>query len=167
MAVDMSYNANIHLKQTPTMDNAFGFYANSTEYEVLAAQMAAVIYARTQFSVIANSAGVLSVINMAAMTGWIIFSCADAASNASFAITSGGLAGQELNILNRGAGSTVSVRIVFSGCSVTGTLSGNLSSISIEASAASYAYIKLVAYANESWQVAYKSGAGAIERPSA
>jgi hypothetical protein len=166
MPIDMAYDLNIHMKQAPS-DNAFGFYQGGTEYEVLAKHMVGVVYARTAFSVIANSAGVLSVINMLSMTGWIIFSCADAASNASFAITSGGVIGQELNLMNRGIGSTVSIRIVFSGCSCNGTLSGNLSCISIRGSAGSYAFMKLVCVADDSWQVALKSGVGAVENPSA
>ena len=105
-------------------------------------------------SIIANSAGVLSVINLPTGQDIIIFSLADAASNASAWLTSETLVpGQRRTIITRGAGAAASVFLSMSGISVVGTLSGDISSIHITHSATSFACLKLLATDTGEWSI--------------
>lgn len=156
-------------------DGSFDFYGDSLS----GTQLKSLLYSPTQFSVIANSAGVLSVINLPS-EGYIFFSIADAASNASAWFTSlTGQPGQVLYLVMRGVGSTGSVYISTSGVSIVGTISGDLSSISIQNSGiyrvgastgvallSGFGYLKLLCTASDEWSVLEKAG-GVVERGSA
>lgn len=109
-----------------------------------------VIYNAVNTVVIANSAGVLSVINLPVSAGIIIFSIADAASNASAWLTSGVKAGMRLLMVTRGVGSTGSIIVSTSGVSIN---DGRVSNIAIHNSADSAAAIELVGVADEEWAV--------------
>lgn len=110
------------------------------------------LYGNMQATVIINSAGVLSTVNIPSYHGLIIFSIADAASNASAWLTSC-FKGQELIIMTRGAGSTGSVFISMSGPTCYGFASGAISSIDIMNSAASAGFIRLIATDDDEWSV--------------
>jgi hypothetical protein len=100
-------------------------------------------------SIIANTGGVLSVVNLPHV-GTIILSIADAASNASAWLCSGVKAGQRLVIITRGIGSTGSVIISTSGVTINDT---RVSNISIRNSVDSMAIIELVGIGDEKWAV--------------
>ena len=114
-----------------------------------------VIYNAVNPVVIANSAGALSVINLPISVGIIIFSIADAASNASAWLTSGVKAGMRLLMVTRGIGSTGSVFVSTSGVTINDE---RVSSISIHNSADSAAAVELVGIADEEWAVVSTSG---------
>jgi hypothetical protein len=126
-------------------DGYFDFFG----YTVTGDQLKALLYNAVAVSVIANSAGVLSTINLP-NAGVIIFSMADAASNASAWLTSGVQAGQRMVITFRGVGSTGSVKISTSGVTIN---DGRCSNISIRNSADSNAVIELVGIGDEKWAV--------------
>ena len=114
-----------------------------------------VIYNAVNPVVIANSAGVLSVINLPISAGIIILSIADAASNASAWLTSGVKAGMRLFVVTRGIGSTGSVIISTSGVTIN---DGRVSNIVVHNSADSAASFELIGVADEEWAVASTSG---------
>lgn len=156
----------------------FDFRFTSSNNTLSAAQMRALLWNQVQFSVIANSAGVLSVLNLPS-SGYIIFSIADAASNASAWFTSiGNIPGQVMVLFMRGVGSTGSVFISMSGVSVVGTISGDLSSISLQNSGifrvgastgvgllSGMGFLKLLCTGADEWSVIEKTG-GVVERGS-
>ena len=127
-------------------------YFNVAGSDLTGAQLKSMLYDNLTPTVIANSAGVLSTINLPA-AGIVVFSIADAASNASAWLTSGASIGQTLTLYMRGVGSTGSIYISMSGVTLIGKTSGELSSISLQNSAASAAYVKLVATADGTWSI--------------
>lgn len=114
-----------------------------------------VIYNAVNPVVIANTAGVLSVTNLPISVGIIIFSIADAASNASAWLTSGVKAGMRLLMITRGVGSTGSIIVSTSGVTIN---DGRVSNIVIHNSADSAATVELIGVADEEWAVASTSG---------
>lgn len=142
----------------------YAYYFTSSSNEVSAAQMRALLWNQTQFSIIANTAGVLSVTNLPS-AGVIIFSLADAASNASAWLTStGGIPGQIMQLMVRGGGSAASIYISMSGVSLVGTLSGDVSSFSLQTSATSNATIRLLLTDTSEWSIIDKSSGSVVER---
>ena len=129
-------------------DGKFSFFGN----EVTGENLNAILYGAMQNAVIANSAGVLSVLNIPANTRLVIFSMTDAASNASAWLTSQVKKGQQLTLVTR-TGLVASVFISMSGVTLIGTYSGSLSSISLQCSAASQAYLHLLATADDTWSI--------------
>lgn len=151
---------------TLTAKDGFSFYFKDSSQAMTAQQMLSVLWAKTQHSVIANTAGVLSVTNLPSV-GTIIFSMADAASNASAWFTSmAGVVGMQLILFMRGVGSTGSVYISTSGVSIVGTTSGDISSISIQNSAASSGRLTLVCTDTDEWSIMDKSAVGIVEQAS-
>lgn len=132
-------------------DGYFDFYGDTVTGESLRAQL----YNAANPVIIANSAGVLSTINLPISAGIIILSIADAASNASAWLTSGVVAGQRLVIVTRGIGSTGSVKISTSGVTIN---NGRVSNIVIHNSADSAACVELLGVADEEWAVISTSG---------
>jgi hypothetical protein len=150
------------------METGFELNLTTTSNPVSAAQMRAQLWNPAQFSIIANSAGALSVINLPS-AGYIIFSIAQAASNASAWLTSmAGIPGQVMHLMMRGAGVVGSVYISMSGVSVVGTHSGDISSISLLNSVAteSMGYIKLLCTDTDEWSIVERRGQ-VVERGSA
>lgn len=136
-----------------------GLYLVSSGNTITASQARALLWNPTQFSIIQEStgagSGVLSVINLPS-AGFIIFSMSDAASNASAWMTSmTGIPGQRMILLIRGGQSAGSVFISMSGVSVVGTLSGDLSSFSLQQSAThvSQGYVELLCTAADEWSI--------------
>ena len=130
-------------------DGLFDFFGSTITGQILFN----VLYSRSIRQVILNSAGVLSTVNLPADTGYVIFSIADAASNASAWLTSGAKQGQRMTLMTRGAGSTGSVRISTSGVTIKGLLSGDVSTISLHTSAGSHAMVELVCFTDGEWAV--------------
>ena len=121
--------------------------------EITGENLKAMLYAKLQYQVIANSAGVLSTLVVPSYLGLVIYSIADAASNASGTLP-GCLAGQEMVIITRGAGSTGSIRLsVPTGVSVYGLMSNTLSVIALNNSNLSQAYVHMKAIADDTWAV--------------
>ena len=125
--------------------------------EITGENLKAMLYAKLQYQVIANSAGagsgVLSTLVVPSYIGLVIYSIGDAASNASGTLP-GCLAGQEMILITRGAGSTGSIRLsVPTGVSVYGLMSNTLSVIALNNSAGSQAYVHLKAIADDTWAV--------------
>lgn len=120
------------------------------------------LYTESQRTIIANSAGVVSTINLP-ITGYIVFSLADAASNASAWLTSGPVAGQKMILTMRGVGSTGSVYISTSGVTIIGTISGEVSSVSLQNSANSMGVLTLQCFTDGEWSIVEKFG-GVVER---
>ena len=129
-------------------DGKFSFFGN----EVTGETLNALLYVAAQNQVIANSAGVLSTVNIPANTRLVVFSLADAASNASAWLTSQVKKGQRMTLVTR-AGLVASVFISMSGVTLIGTFSGALSSISLQCSAVSQAYLDLLATADDTWSI--------------
>ncbi len=148
-----------------TESGYFQFNIDGTDFELTGLQLKTVLFMAGQTQVIANAAGVLSTTNLPSV-GLIVFSIADAASNASAWFTSGALAGQILEITTRGKGSTGSVFISTSGVSLVGIMSGDLSSITIYNSTNSHAYLKLKSLQDDEWSVLDFNGANVVEHPS-
>ena len=144
-------------------DGNFDFFGTGT---LTGQQMRSLLYPKAQFSVIANSAGVLSAFNLPS-AGYIIFSIADAASNASAWLTSAPSPGQTMILLMRGLGSTGSVYISLSGVSLVGKITVNLSSISIQNSVGSSGWVELLCTAAGEWSILRYSPAGVVQRGSA
>jgi len=138
----------------------FEFYLGASTTKVSAAQLRALLWNQTQFSIITNTAGVLSVINLPS-AGVVIFSLTDAASNASAWLTSiAGVPGQVMEIITRGADAVASVYISTSGVSLVGTKLGDLDSFSIQNSDAteSMGYVKLLCTAPTEWSIVDRRG---------
>lgn len=140
-------------------------YFNVANNDVTGAQLKSQLYDNLTATNIANAAGVLATKNLPS-AGVIVFSCADAASNASAWFTSGASIGQELIIFTRGVGSTVSILISTSGVSIVGTLSGDLSSIIIHTSANSHAWLHMKACEDGAWSIISKNYITVIEQGS-
>lgn len=129
-------------------------YFNVNSNDITGDQLDKFVQQRALQSIIANSAGVLSVINLPTGQDILIFSIADAASNASAWLTSETLVvGQQRTLIARGVGSVGSIFISMSGISVVGTLSGDLSSIHLTCSATSFACVKLLATDTSEWSI--------------
>ncbi len=157
----------------------FEFDIDGVLTTITGSQAKALLFYGGQVQVIANSAGVISTINMPSV-GYIIYSIADAASNASAWFTSiAGTVGQVLTILMRGVGSTGSILMSTSGVSLVGLISGDLSSIRIQNSGiyrvgastgvallSGMGYIRLLCTAADEWSVIEKTG-GIVEQGSA
>lgn len=135
-------------------DGYFDFFGTT----VTGQQMYNQLYSPLQNAIIINSVGALSVINLPADTGYIIFSITDAASNASAWLTSGAKEGQELTLMTRGGGSIGSVFISTSGVTIVGLLSGDVSSIQMHQSAASQAFVKMVCFTDGEWSIIETTG---------
>lgn len=97
--------------------------------------------------------------------GFIVFSIATGVTNGSARMFSG-LAGQEVIIVTRGAGNNCSVKIFFSGAAAADALSGAqcvgtggafLSSIDINTSAASHAFLRLKCFTAGTWCILDKN----------
>lgn len=142
-------------------------YFNVNGADLTGAQLRSLLYVGLQTSVIANSAGVLSVVNLTS-AGVQIFSIADAASNASAWFTSGPVAGQKMFLMMRGAGNAGSVFISTSGVSLVGTISTDLSSISLQNSAdiSSVGKLWLECFSDGEWSVVNRSLSGVVEQGS-
>ena len=132
-------------------DGILDFYSDEVTGEEAHRQL----YRGVNSVVIANSAGVLSTINLPISAGIIIFSIADAASNASAWLTSGVKAGMRLFIITRGIGSTGSIIISTSGVTIN---DGRVSNIVVHNSADSAASLELLGIADEEWAVVSTSG---------
>ena len=132
-------------------DGYFDFYGDTVTGE----EAKGVLYNAVNPVVIANTAGVLSVTNLPISTGIIIFSIADAASNASAWLTSGVKAGMRLIMITRGIGSTGSIIVSTSGVTIN---DGRVSNIVIHNSADSAATVELLGVADEEWAVVSTSG---------
>jgi len=132
-------------------DAVLDFYSDEITGEEAHRQL----YRGITTAVIANSAGALSVINLPISAGIIIFSIADAASNASAWLTSGVKAGMRLFVVTRGVGSTGSIIISTSGVTING---GRVSNIVVHNSADSAASFELLGVADEEWAVVSTSG---------
>jgi hypothetical protein len=142
-------------------DGEFKFY----DTDFTGAQLRNINKSALNKTIFINSAGLLSANGGSAPPvlpsdhGLIILSIADAASNASARLGSAKV-GEILTIITRGGGSTGSVKILlsgatdgFSGVSVFGLTSGGLSSIDMNNSATSQAYIKLQCFTEGTWEV--------------
>jgi len=132
-------------------DAELDFYSDSITGE----QARDILYRATNTAIIANTAGVLSVINLPISAGTIVFSIADAASNASAWFTSGVKAGMRLFLVTRGVGSTGSIIISTSGVTIN---DGRVSNIAMRNSADSAASVELRGIADEEWAVVSTSG---------
>jgi hypothetical protein len=142
----------------------FDFYLTSVNNTLSAAQLRVLLWNNTTFSTIQEStgagSGVLSIINLPS-AGMIVFSMSDAASNASAWLTSmNGIPGQRMILMIRGGQSQGSVYISTSGVSLVGTLSGDLSSISLQQSAAveSQGYVELICTDTDEWSILNQRG---------
>lgn len=157
---DSTYqNTKVHLPQgggtlSVDSDGKFSFFGT----EVTGQQLYNLLYSPLQNTIIVNTTSVLSVVNLPANNGTIIFSIAVSADDASAWLTSGAKEGQELIMMTRGACSTASVFISMSGVSVIGFISGDVSSISMHCSAASQAFIRLRCLDDDCWSVMELSG---------
>lgn len=142
-------------------DGEFKFY----DEDFTGAQLRNMTIGNFNQTIIINSAGVISAAGgssppvIPSDQGLIIFSIADAASNASARLCSG-KTGQILTIITRGGGSAGSVLILVSGATsaisgviVNGLNSGALSSIILHNSSNSQAYIKLQCTTEGTWEV--------------
>lgn len=127
-------------------DGYFDFYGDTVSGE----EAKGLLYNAVNPVVIANSAGALSVINLPISAGIIIFSIADAASNASAWLCSGVKAGMRLVLVTRGIGSTGSILISTSGVTING---GRVSNIRLRNSADSVGVVELLGIADEEWAV--------------
>lgn len=130
-------------------DGLFDFFGNQITGQI----MANLLYNRSRSQIIINSAGVLSTVNLPSDVGLIVFSIADAASNASAWLCSGAKQGQRVILMTRGRGSAGSVKISPSGVTIIGLLSGNLSSFNLRCSNASQALVELMCVSDETWAV--------------
>ena len=164
-------------------ESNFEFFFN--DQTISADRMLNFLIGRTRWSVIINSAGTLSNLGgttnppiLPSMMGYIVFSLADAASNASARLHSA-KAGEDLVIMMRGIGSTGSVIIYFSGnaaglsgVAVIGQSEDALSRIHINNSATSFGFIRLIGVEDGVWAVVdagQSRGTGACvdEQPAA
>jgi hypothetical protein len=128
-------------------------YFSMNGNDVSGNQLDKFVQQRAQQITIINSAGVLSTINLPTGYDLIIVSVAAAASNASAWLCSETLAiGQKRLLLFRGD-SVGKVFLSTSGISVVGTMSGEISSISITNSATSFAWIQLLATDTSEWSI--------------
>ena len=153
---DTYQNAKINLPQDADRldidsDGYLDFYGDAVTGE----QAKGIIYNAVNPVVIANTAGVLSVTNLPISAGIIIFSIADAASNASAWLTSGVKAGMRLFVVTRGIGSTGSIIISTSGVTINDE---RVSNIVVHNSADSAASFELLGVADEEWAVVSTSG---------
>lgn len=140
-------------------------YFNVASNDLTGQQLNDLLYLQTQKSIIANSAGALSVINLPSTYGLIQFSLATAASNASAWLTSSPRVGQELILQMLTDNSVASVFISTSGCTIVGTRFVDCSSISLQQSAASNGFIRLKCFTAGAWSIVERNGATA-ERSS-
>lgn len=154
--------------QTDTLfaddDAIFEFYDGSNAHNASGKDMFAQNYVPAQVQVIADSAGVLSVVNLPISVGVIIFSTAQ--SNASAWLTSGPVQGQVLEMFVRGTESTGSVFISMSGVTMVGTNVMDLSSISLHASTNSMGYVKLICTTDGQWSIATSERLTVLQRSS-
>lgn len=132
-------------------DGYLDFYGDAVTGE----EAKGVIYNAVNTVIIANTAGVLSVTNLPISVGIIMFSIADAASNASAWLTSGVKAGMRLMLITRGVGSTGSIIISTSGVTIN---DGRVSNFAMRNSADSAAAVELLGIADEEWAVVSTSG---------
>jgi len=152
---DTTYQTGIALKQG---GDSFLFYGE----EITATQAKAVFdngLLAQKVSVIANSAGVLSTVNIPNV-GIVIYSLAAAASNAS-ALLGSCVAGDEKILIFRTTGAVASVIIstLTASILIRGFLSeGNISSIQARGSAASNPIIKLLGIGTDSWAIVDTKG---------
>jgi hypothetical protein len=142
-------------------DGYFNFAGN----RVTGQQLNDALYLPLQKTIIANSAGALSVINLPSTYGVIQFSLATAASNASAWLTSSPRAGQELILMMLADNSVASVFISTSGCTIIGNRFTDVSSLSLQQSAASNGFIRLKCFSAGVWSVIERNGA-TVERVS-
>lgn len=147
---DNTYTTDIAIKQGA---GSFLFFGN----EVPAANAQAILYNQIRTQIIANSAGVLSTLSIPTDVGFVIFSLATAASNAS-AYLGSCIAGEEKTLFFRTTGAAASVFFsTDTGITVYGWL-GQISSINAHGSAASNPIIKLRAIADDTWAVVDTTG---------
>lgn len=138
----------------------FEFYLGDSTTNLSAAQLRTLLWNQTQFSVITNTIGVLSVVNLPS-AGIIILSIATGATDTSAWLTSTtGIPGQVMEIFIRGAGHDCSCYISTSGVSIVGLHSTDVSSFSLQGSVAteSMGYIKLLLTAANEWSVIHRRG---------
>ena len=137
-------------------DGEFKFF----DIDLTGAELKYLIWSKTYQTVIANTAGVLSVVNLPS-AGVVMFSIAAAASNASAWMTStSAIVGTEMILMLRGAGVVGSIFVSMSGVTVLGLHSAGLSSLKLHNSVAavSQAYVKLLCTATDTWSVMDKRG---------
>jgi hypothetical protein len=133
-------------------------YFKLYDEDVTGQQLKTAIFPQTQITVIVNSAGVLSTVNVPSEHGLVIYSVTDSATAALAQMTSC-KKGQQLVLMGRGGGSTASIVIsTLTGVTMIGILSGNLSTIDFQYSSNSQPYVKLVASADNEWSVVETSG---------
>jgi hypothetical protein len=133
-------------------------YFNVDDTDLTGAELKTNIYTALQATIIINSAGVLSTINLPSQHGYVVLSITDAASNASAWLQSC-KKGQVMVVMGRGAGSIGSVLIsLITGVSLVGLISGDMSSISFHMSANSQPFIRLACLSDNEWSVIEKAG---------
>lgn len=156
METDKSYQAKIGIEQGAERlfvreDGEFKFFDESVTGE----ELKYLVWSKTFQTVICNSAGVLSVVNLPSC-GTVIFSIVNTAmSNGSACLTStSAVVGTEMLLLLRGVGNNAKVHVTFSGVSVRGRLASNdLSSIELYGSTNSTASMKMVCTGSSEWSV--------------
>jgi hypothetical protein len=141
---DQNNNTNIALEQG---GDAFFFY----QERVSAESLKALLYKKTQVQIVANSAGRLSTISIPDV-GFVIFSLATAASNAS-AWLGGCIAGEEKVLYFRTTGAVASVFISMDASVTLWGPIGLVSHIHAHGSAASNPVITLRGIADDTWAV--------------
>ena len=135
-------------------------YMKFFDQDLTGAQLKYLIWSKAYQTTIINSAGVLSTLNLPSV-GVVLFSIADAASNASAWLTStSAIVGTEMMLLMRGAGVAASIFVSLSGVNLVGLGSGALSSLRLHMSATtiSNAYVKLLCTAADTWSIMDKRG---------
>ena len=139
-------------------DGYFAFYSGDTAFKIAGDDARAVVYAQAQNTIIINSAGVLSTTTIPSLQGLVVFSIADAASNASAWICSC-KTGQRMTIMTRGGGSIGSVLLsTLTGVTMIGLLSGEISTINLHQSAGSHAIIDFISTDDDEWSVIGTAG---------
>jgi hypothetical protein len=146
---DNTNNTNIALKQG---GDSFLFYGE----EVSALSLKAMLYKKTQTQIIANSAGVLSTISIPDV-GFVIYSLATAASNASAALGKC-TTGEEKTLFFRTTGAVASVIISLDTSVIVWGPIGLVSNIAAHGSAASNPVIQLRAIDTDTWAVVSTAG---------
>lgn len=152
-AIDSSYQPKVGFEQGGEKlyvksDGYFKFY----DQDITGAQLKAVAYTNAQVVNIANSAGVLSVTTVPSYTRLVVFSIADAASNASARIPSC-TTGQEIVFIGRGGSVGSVVLTPLSGVSIVGVSVADASSINFYNSAATKPFLRMIATADNEWSV--------------
>lgn len=167
---DTYQNSKVYLPQDANVlaiddDGFFGFSGGTT---VSGAALKAYNYTNNLIQTVATSAGSLSVVNLPS-GGTVFISASVGVSNASAWLTSCST-GARLRLVFRLTGGVDSVGSVFvslSGVSLVGLTNQDLSSISLNTSAASAAFLELLAISDNEWAVVEENFNSVTERASA